>query len=254
MGKLDGKVAIVTGGNSGIGEATAKLFAKEGAKVVLTARREAELKRVADEIAAEGGEVMYVPGDVRVTEDVNRVVEQAMAAYGQVDILVNNAGIGDRHCSTVNITDEWMEEVIDTDLKGVIRFCRAVLPHMEAQGQGAIVNVASIGGAYGCAGVSYSAAKNGVIALTKNLAIQYYARGIRTNAISPGPTATPLFDPSNFAGADKEMIKLTSHSHVHDYPHMIRAEEQAKVILFLASDDASAVSGQNIIVDRGERL
>jgi NAD(P)-dependent dehydrogenase (short-subunit alcohol dehydrogenase family) len=254
MGRLDGKVAVITGGNSGIGEATVKLFAKEGARVVITARREAELKRVADEIKAQGGTVMYVPGDVRVTADVDRVIEETVKAFGTIDILVNNAGIGDKHIPTVKLSDEWMEEVIDTDLKGVIRFCRAALRHMEKAGHGVIVNVASIGGVYGCAGASYSAAKNGVIALTKNIAIQYHARGIRANSISPGSTLTPLFDPEKFEGADEEMIELTKRVHVHEYEDMIPPEQQASVILFLASDESQAVNGQDIVVDRGGRL
>lgn len=254
MGKLENKIAIITGGNSGIGEATAKRFASEGASVVLTARREQELRRVAGEITAAGGRAEYIPGDVRVSADVDRVVEETVRRHGRIDILVNNAGIGDKHCPTVKLTDEWMEEVIDTDLKGVLRFCRAALRHMVPANSGVIVNIASIGGVYGCAGASYSAAKNGVIALTKNLAIQYYGTGIRANSVSPGSTLTPLFDPANFEGADEEMIALTKRVHVREYEDMIPAGKQASVILFLACDDSACVNGQDIVVDRGGRL
>ena len=254
MGRLDNKVAIITGGNSGIGEATAKLFAKEGAAVVITARREDELERVRREIEAEGGKCTCIPGDIRVTEDVNAVAEKTVALYGRIDILVNNAGIPDCHLPVVKLTDEFAEDVINTDLMGVIRMCRAVLPHMEQARKGAIVNIASIGGVYACAGASYSAAKAGVLALTKNLAIQYFARGIRVNSVSPGSTDTPLFNPAMMEKADKEMIEITAQHHLYNYDHMCSPMEQAYAILFLASDEASGINGENLTVDYGGRL
>ena len=254
MGRLEGKVAIITGGNSGIGEATAKLFAREGAAVVITARRENELQRVQNEILAEGGVCSYVTGDVRVKEEVDRVAEETIARHGRIDILVNNAGIPDCHLPVVKLTDDFAEDVINTDLMGVIRMCRAVLPHMEKAGKGAIVNIASIGGVYACAGASYSAAKAGVIALTKNLAIQYFARGIRVNSVSPGSTDTPLFNPDMLAMADQEMIEITAQHHLYNYDHMCDPMEQAYAILFLASDEASGINGENLTVDYGGRL
>ena len=254
MRRLENKVALITGGNSGIGEATAKLFAKEGATVVITARREAELQRVCKEIRAEGGVCDYVPGDVRVTAEVEHVVAETVNKFGRIDILVNNAGIPDRHMPAVKLTDELAEDVINTDLLGVIRMCRAVLPHMEAAGKGSIVNISSIGGVYACAGASYSAAKAGVLALTKNLAIQYFARGIRVNSVSPGSTDTPLFNPDMLAAADKEMIEITAQHHLYNYDHMLSPMEQAYAILFLASDEASGINGENLTVDYGGRL
>ena len=254
MGRLENKIAIITGGNSGIGEATARLFAQEGATVVITARRKGELQRVQQEIQAAGGICDYIPGDVRVSEDVNNVAEKTIEKYGRIDILVNNAGIPDCHLPAVRLTDEFMEEVLDTDLKGVIRFCRAVLPHMEEAGRGSIVNIASIGGVYACAGASYSAAKAGVLALTKNLAIQYFGRGIRINSVSPGGTDTPLFQSPSMALADQEMVAITAQHHVHPIDHMLSAKEQAYAILFLASDEASGINGENLTVDYGGRL
>ena len=254
MGRLDNKIAIITGGNSGIGEATAKLFAREGATVVITARREGELKRVQQEIQAEGGICSYIPGDIRVTEDVNNVAAKTMELYGRIDILVNNAGIPDCHLPVVRLTDEFAEDVINTDLMGVMRMCRAVLPHMEQQKKGSIVNISSIGGVYACAGASYSAAKAGVLALTKNLAIQYFARGIRINSVSPGSTDTPLFSPEMMEKGDKEMIEITSQHHLYEMGHMCDPMEQAYAILFLASDEASGINGENLTVDYGGRL
>lgn len=254
MGRLENKIAIVTGGNSGIGEAIGKLFAKEGATVVLTARREKELKRVADEITAAGGKCMYIPGDVTVTEDVDHVVDTTVQTYGRVDILVNDAGIGDCHKPTIKVTDEFWDRVLDVDLKGVMRYCRACLRYMVPADRGSIVNIASIGGVYSCAGAAYSSAKAGVLSLTKNLAIQYFGTGIRVNSVSPGSTQTPLFDPANFADADQEMIELTAQRpHKHD-PGRLKPEQQAYAALFLASDEASGVNGQNITVDYGGRL
>lgn len=255
MGRLENKIAIITGGNSGIGEATAKLFAREGATVVITARREGELERVAQEIRAEGGACEWFAGDVKVTADVERVVAQTLEKYGRIDILVNNAGIPDCHMPAAKITDELWDDVVDTDLKGVMRYCRAVLPGMVERNRGAIVNVASIGGVYACAGVSYSAAKAGVLALTKNLAIQYFGSGIRVNSVSPGATDTPLFDPAAFEKADKEMMEITAQHHLHPHPNeFLSPMEQAYAILFLASDEASGINGENLIVDYGGRL
>lgn len=254
MGRLENKIAIVTGGNSGIGEAIAKLFAQEGATVVITARREKELKRVADEITAAGGQCMYIPGDVTVTEDVDRVVETTVQTYGRVDILVNDAGIGDCHKPAIKMTDEFWDRIFDVDMKGVMRYCRACLRHMVPANSGSIVNIASIGGVYSCAGAAYSSAKAGVLSLTKNLAIQYFGTGIRINSVSPGSTLTPLFDPANFADADQEMIELTAQRpHKHD-PGMLDPMQQAYAVLFLASDEASGINGQDIVVDYGGRL
>jgi NAD(P)-dependent dehydrogenase (short-subunit alcohol dehydrogenase family) len=255
MGRLENKTAIITGGSSGIGEATAKLFAREGARVVIAARHEEGLKRVTEEIRLEGGTCDYVICDVRSTEQVDAMTDKAAELFGgRIDILVNNAGIPDCHMPTVKLTDELMDDVIDTDLKGVIRCSRAALKYMEKAGKGSIVNVASIGGVYACAGASYSAAKAGVLALTKNLAIQYFGQGIRINSVSPGSTDTPLFNPAMLAAADKEMIEITAQHHLHNIDHMNSPMEQASAILFLASDEASGINGENLTVDYGGRL
>lgn len=254
MTRLAGKIAVITGGNSGIGEATAKLFARAGSTVVITARREKELQRVADEIAAEGGACVYIPGDVTVTADVDNVMAKTVELFGRIDILVNNAGIGDRHTPTIKVEDDFWDQVQDVDLKGVMRCCRAALRYMVPANKGAIVNVASIGGVYSCAGAAYSAAKAGVLSLTKNLAIQYYGTGIRVNSVSPGSTETPLFSPEKFEGVDEEMLALTARTHVRTIDHRLYPMEQAYAILFLASDEASGINGQDLVVDYGGRL
>ncbi|MBE6992027.1 MAG: SDR family oxidoreductase [Ruminococcaceae bacterium] len=254
MGRLNDKICIVTGGNSGIGEATAKLFAQEGATVIITARRENELQRVADEINESGGKCFYIPGDVRVTEDVENVVEKTVEMFGRIDVLVNNAGIADYHRPTIKLEDDFWDNVHETNLKGVMRFCRAALRHMVPANKGSIVNVASIGGVYHCAGAAYSTSKAGVVSLTKNLAIQYYGSGLRFNSVSPGSTLTPLFDPENMANADLEMVEITKRVHYHPIDEMLKPIEQANAILFFASDESSGVNGQDLVVDYGGRL
>ena len=254
MGRLDNKVCLITGGNSGIGECTAKLFAKEGAKVIITARRENELQRVAEEIAAAGGDCIWVSGDVTVQEDVDRVVDTIIAKYGRIDVLVNNAGIPDKHTRTTWVTDELWDSVYAVNITGCMRLCRAVLPHMEKAGYGSIVNVASIGGVYGCAGASYSSAKAALIGLTKNIAQQYFHTRIRCNSVSPGSTLTPLFDPKNFDGADMEMQEITKRRHYHERDTILQPIEQANAILFFASDESSGINGQDLVVDYGNRL
>ncbi len=254
MDRLKNKIAVITGGNSGIGEATAKLFAREGATVVIAARREGELQRVMQEIQTEGGACSYIVCDVTVTEQVDHLMNATVEQYGRVDILVNDAGIGDCHKPTLKMEDDFWDYVQDVDLKGVMRCCRAALRHMVPADSGSIVNVASIGGVYCCAGAAYSAAKAGVLSLTKNLAIQYYGTGIRVNSVSPGSTDTPLFSPEKFEGVDEEMLALTARTHVRTIDHMLSPYEQAYAILFLASDEASGINGQDIVVDYGGRL
>jgi len=254
MGRLENKVCLITGGNSGIGECTAKLFAREGAKVIITARREGELQRVANEILAEGGDCLWFAGDVTVQEDVDRVVASTIDAYGRIDVLVNNAGIPDKHTRTVWVTDELWESVYAVNITGCMRMCRAVLPHMEKVGCGSIVNVASIGGVYGCAGATYSSAKAALLGLTKNIAQQYFHTHIRCNSVSPGSTLTPLFDPKNFEGADVEMQEITKRRHYHERDTILQPIEQANAILFFASDESSGINGQDLVVDYGNRL
>ena len=244
MGRLDNKVAIVTGGNSGIGEATAKRFAAEGAQVVITARREMELLRVANEIAAAGGQCDYIPGDVTLTEDVENVVRRTIERFGRIDILVNNAGIGDRHTRTVNVTDTFWDEILDTDLKGVMRFCRAVLPHMEQAGKGSIVNVASIGGTYYCAGAAYSSAKAGVIALTKTTAVEFGSRNITVNAIAPGYIQTEMTEKLPQAARDAFLVNIPLKR--GGLP-----SDVANAVCFFCTDESAYVTGQVLNVCGG---
>jgi NAD(P)-dependent dehydrogenase (short-subunit alcohol dehydrogenase family) len=252
MGRLDGKVAIITGASSGIGEGTADLFAKEGAAVVLTARRKERLDALAKKIEQGGGRALAVPGDVRNVADVKNVVDRAMAVFGKIDILVNNGGILDRHMPCIRTTEELWNDIIATDLTGVFHYCREVLPHMVAAGVGSIVNVASIGGVYMSAGVAYSAAKAGVNGLTRNIALQYAGTGIRCNSVNPGPTPTEANTEEKLATFDKEFMEICSkHQFWAGESEVI---DQAYAILYFASDESRYVTGQWLVVDRGMNL
>jgi len=250
MGKLDNKIAIVTGGNSGIGECTAKLFAREGATVILMARREAENRRVADEINAAGGKAEYICGDVTVSADCDRVCDTVAAKYGRIDILVNNAGQADYNRSAKNTTDAFWSEQIAVNLSGPFYMSRAAVKYMEPAQSGAIVNVSSIGGVFHCAGAPYSSAKAGLIGLTHNMAIQYTDQGIRVNAVCPGGTETPLFNEDFAANEDQEFARICDKVVRMDVP-MCDPIDQANAILFFASDDAKAITGQYLVVDKG---
>lgn len=252
MKRLEGKIAIVTGASSGIGETTAKVFAREGAVVVLVARRQDRLTKVRAEIEAAGGVADIVVADLATQAGCEATVDQVIAAHGRIDVLVNNAGIPDRHMPTTRTSNELWDAVIGTDLTGVFYLCRAALKHMEARSSGSIVNISSIG-ARGLAGAAYSSAKAGLIALTRNIAIQYAGKGIRCNATLPGPTPTELNTPEALAGFDKEMPAITARHFDLSVPEA-STEDQAAAILFFASDESKAMSGQCLTVDNGATL
>ncbi len=250
MDRLKGKVAVITGASAGIGQGTAELFAKEGAAVVLTARRVDRLNALAEKIEKAGGKALVVPGDATKVGDVRNVIEQTIETFGKIDILVNNAGISDRHTATIRVTDQFWDEVVGTDLTSVFYFCREALNHMAPAGEGVIVNVSSIGGVYGNAGASYSAAKAGVIGLTKNIAIQYAGTKIRCNAVCPGPTPTELNTPEQLATFDQEFMEICERHTDHSVGDS-EVIDQANAILFLANDESRCITGQSLVVDRG---
>lgn len=251
---LKNKIALITGGSSGIGAVTARTFAAEGATVVITARRREALEEVAAGIRAAGGQCLAVAGDVTNPADVKRVVAETAAAYGRIDVLVNNAGDGDFHTTTVRCSDEFWDRMIALNQTSVFRFCREVLPHMEAQGKGTIVNLSAIAGVYGNAGVAYSSAKAAVIAMTKNIAVQYAGRGIRCNAVCPGPTSVDrMVDPALEDRYDKAFMSTTERHMDMSIP-FASPQDQADVIAFLASDRSSAITGQAIVTDNGRCL
>ena len=250
---LKGKVALVTGASSGIGLTTAKLFAREGAKVAILARRLNVLEEKAAEIRAEGGECLPIAGDVTDPVSVNAAVQKVIDTWGRIDILVNNAGDGDQHRTAENVSDEFWNRMIALNQSSVFYFCRAVLPQMRKQGAGSIVNLSAIAGVYGNAGVSYSAAKAAVIAITKNVALDCTGTDIRCNAVCPGPTLVDRMDGREDALYDKEFLAITER-HMDMTIPFAQPEDQANVILFLASDLSRAINGQAIVTDNGRCL
>ena len=248
MGKLDNKVAVVTGASSGMGTEIAKLFAQEGASVVAIARRKEKLQGVIDEITAKGGKALAVAGDVTNEDDVQKAVMTAVETYGRLDIVVNNAGLMDRMAPVDSLDDETWNSVIDVNLTGPMRMMRAAIPRFLDQGKGTFVTIASIGGLRGgVAGPAYTASKHGVIGLARNVGYMYAKRGIRSNVVAPGGVNTEItkgieIDPEGGAILGAGMVTN---------PRRGEADEIARVALFLASDDASFVNGAVVVADSG---
>jgi len=253
MKRLEGKVSIITGSNSGIGKTTAEIFAREGATVILTARRLELLEKEAELCRSFGVEALAIQADLSKHEDCIQVVNQTISAFGRIDILVNNAGIADKHRPITECSDEWWDHVIAVDQNSVFYMCKEALKYMEPAGYGSIINVSSIGGVFGSAGISYSAAKSALLGMTKNIAIQYAGRGIRCNAVCPGPTPTSLNTPEQVATFSKWFADVCG-AHMDLTRPEATAEDQANAILFFADDMSKAITGQFLIVDNGTTL
>ncbi|OAI44650.1 hypothetical protein AYO43_02180 [Nitrospira sp. SCGC AG-212-E16] len=247
MNRLRGKVAVVTGGNAGIGEAIAIAFAREGASVVITGRRQGELDRVVNDIVREEGKAFAVVGSVTDESHVRETVRRTVQQFGRLDILVNNAGVGNFGKRLHEIEDVTWAEVLDVNLTGVFRMTRAVLPQMLTQGMGAIVNISSVASLVGLPTLpAYAASKGAIDALTRALAVDYAKEGIRCNVVNPGLIDTPMAAPlmSNPA----QLTPILSH-----YPirRAGKPEEVANMVLYLASDEASWVTGGTFLIDGG---
>ena len=248
-GRLEGKVALITGAGSGMGRAAAELFASEGARVVVTDVVDAAGNGTVDAVRAAGGEATYVRADVSQWADCEAMVRCATDTYGGLHVLYNNAGIFPADDGGVLDTPEstW-ETVMQINLKGVWLGCRAGIPAMIASGGGSIVNVASFVALMGAATaqIAYTASKGGVLSMTREMAVEYARQGIRANALCPGPIQTPLLEEllSDPARRARRLVHIPMG-------RLGRAEELAKAALFLASDDASFMTGASLVVDGG---
>ncbi|KKC48634.1 MULTISPECIES: SDR family NAD(P)-dependent oxidoreductase [Paenibacillus] len=244
MARLEGKTAIVTGAATGMGAEEARLFAREGARVVMTDVNISELEKVAAEIRTAGGEATAIKHNVASEEEWQHVVDEAVRLYGKVDILVNNAGIAStRTIASFDLT-EW-NRVLDINLTGCVLGMKAVIPEMQKAGSGSIVNISSIGGIVGMAGSSaYTAAKGGLRTLTKAAAVEYAKQSIRVNSVHPGIIVTPMTEPSM-----KDAMPF--YQTFTQLPYMGKPEDVAYGVLFLASDEARFMTGAELVIDGG---
>jgi NAD(P)-dependent dehydrogenase (short-subunit alcohol dehydrogenase family) len=249
--KFAGKVVLVTGGSSGLGEATALEFASEGAKVVIGARRAEQSAEVVKRIAAAGGEAHFVQADMSRAADVENLVRETVKKFGRLDCAVNNAGIsGPRFTPVADVTEEQWDQVMNVNLKGVWLCLKYEIRAMLAAGGGAIVNVASIYGLKPADSghVPYGASKHGVVGLTTGAAVDYGQMSIRINAVAPGFTHSEMVDVNRPGAAERYQRLVARHSGMN---RLGRADEAANAIVWLCSDEASYVNGAVLTVDGG---
>jgi NAD(P)-dependent dehydrogenase (short-subunit alcohol dehydrogenase family) len=249
MGRLDGKVALITGGASGMGMVASELFASEGAKVVLTDVTDDAGERVAGKIRSDGGDATYVHADVSSESDAKNMVDTAVETYGGLTVLYNNAGVMLDDDGSVHSTDEsiW-DTTLAINVKGVAHGCKYGIPAMIESGGGSVINVASFVAWMGAATsqTAYTASKGAVLAMTREMAVEYARKGIRLNALCPGPIDTPLLA-ELLSDPDRRRRRFV---HI-PMGRLGQAEELAKAALFLASDDSSYMTGTSLIVDGG---
>ena len=252
--KLSNKVAIITGGTSGIGKATALLFAEEGADVVITGRRAELGQRVVDEIHRVGVRGIFIEADHSKADDCSRVVEQTLSAFGHVDILFNNAGIVTSGTAETTSDEVW-NDTIAINVTAVWRMCKLVLPYMKQQGHGVIVNNGSDWSVVaGRDAFPYIASKGAIGLMTKAMALDYARANIRVNAVCPGDTFVDRWvEKGYFEGSDPVSIEeaMKESSAYIPMGRFGKPEEIAKAVLFLASDDSSFMTGHLLLVDGG---
>jgi NAD(P)-dependent dehydrogenase (short-subunit alcohol dehydrogenase family) len=245
MSQFVGKVVLITGGNAGIGRAAALEFANQGAKVVVSGRREKEGLEVIDELEALGGEAIFVKTDVSKEREVKAMIERTLATFGRLDCAFNNAGIVQALTPLPDQTEETYDQIMDINVKGVWLSLKHEIPAMLKTGGGAIVNNSSVGGLVGFAMAPvYVASKHAVIGLTKSVALEYATQHVRVNAVAPGTIETRMF--RDFAPEVRQMLESA-----HPMGRIGQPEEIASAVVWLCSDGASFVTGQTVPIDGG---
>ncbi len=254
MGEFSGKIAIVTGGALGMGRAAALAFANEGAKVAVADIDEAAGAQTVQDMSGSEGEGINITADLGDSADCRRVVSETVDAFGGVDIVFNNVGIqpSESYANAVDLPEETWDRIIAVNLKSRFLIAKHAIPHMQARGGGVIINNASVQGLQSMGGVSaYAASKGGDLSLTRQLSIDFASDNIRVLAICPGSIDTPMLrNAAATTGRDIE-LELIDYGKAHPLGRVGKAEEIANVVLFLASDKASFMTGEHVAVDGG---
>lgn len=251
MMRFTERVAVVTGGATGIGRATALAFASEGAKVVVADVNTREGQETVRLIRDGGGDGLFVAADVSKSADWKNLTEETLRVYGRLDVLFNNAGIEGQLSPTADYPEEAFDKLLSVNLKGVWLGMKTVIPQMVAQGRGAIINTASILGVVGFNNaVAYTASKHAILGMTKVAALEYSAQGIRINAVCPAFIKTPMIERGlgQLPNAAQMMEQIAQ---MHAVGRMGEPQEVASLVLFLASDEASFIAGAAYLVDGG---
>ncbi len=242
MTRLQDKVCIITGSASGMGEAEAKAFAQNGAKLIIADQNLEQANKVAQEICATGQEAFAFQVDVTKPKQLEDLVNYSIEKFGKIDVIVNNAGIFDKYVNSLDTSEELWDLIFDINVKSIFRLCNLVLPHMITQGSGVIINIGSIAGLVAkMGGASYTASKHAVLGYTKHLAAEYGKFGIKINAICPGTIRTPM-TAKMLETRPTDKIPLDRFGEV---------SEVAELAVFLASNEAKFMSGACIAIDGG---
>lgn len=248
--KLAQRAAVITGAGSGIGQAMALRFAGEGARILAADVNAAAAEATAGRIRSDGGTCQPFTVDVTEPDQVQAMIEQALAAFGRIDILCNNAGIGSTTDVVACAPDEW-DRVMTVNVKSVYLGCRYALPHMTAQGSGVIINTASVAGMVGIVKrAAYCASKGAVIALTRQVAIEYVGQGIRVNCLCPGTVDSPWVERLLQQADDRAAARQALEAR-QPMGRLGTPEEVAGAALYLASDDAAFITGTGLVIDGG---
>lgn len=247
--RLRDQAAIITGAGSGMGRAISRLFAREGAKVLIADLKENTVVETRDMITQEGGESLAMKVDMAYPGEIVSMVERAVQTFGKLDILVNNAGMFDESKSVAELDESWWDLVLAVNLKGPFLAAKHALPHMLKNGKGAIVNIASIAGLIGGAGgAAYTVSKHGLVGLTRQMAVAYGPQGIRTNVICPGAIYSGMLPRESLADKSNPFVGKIKSIPAQGAGE---AEDIAEAALFLASEAASYIQGQTLVVDGG---